>query len=510
MAQISYSGSFNAATLAGVPDLYVNVEVADTGNVSPAKTGYVGLVGVASWGYTNKAVQILSARTLSDFGNPTVRAADLVTHAGVIMSAQQASGVGYKLYCVRVTDGTDTAATGTLGGVTLTSFHTGTLGNSTVATLAVGSKSTVAAPTWTVTLQLGNRSEVFPNIVGGSSLWANVAAAINNGMGTLVPASKIVTATATTGYVTAAAPATATLASGTDGAGSVTSSQFAGVDGSTESGIYAFRGLGLTHVVIADFYDDTFMTTLVAFGLSEGILCHTAGTPGEASATAATALTTSGISSPWLKRYVGDWIYYNDTYNGLQRVLAPSTFNAATMSVLQPSESGLNKQTLNVVATQRSRSSNPYSQAELAILNSAGLEVICNPIPAGSMFGARIGLTTSENTSINGDNYPTMTSFLARSIGGAAALGGLIGQVMDDTFYQDGFAILDAFCAGLKADGLIEGYSVKFDASTVTLTQAENGISAAMVLVQYLSIARIILVNLEGGQTVVLPATATA
>ncbi len=508
MAQVSYSGSFNPSTL-NAADVYVNITQADTGSISAARTGYVGLVGVASWGYVGKAVQIGNDRTLNDYGTPVVRTSDLVTHAGVIIAAQQAAGVGTKLYVVRQTDGTDLSAYVTLQGVILTSFHTGTLGNQTIATLQPGSRSTTAAPTWKLTLQLAGRSEVFADIPSGTGLWAAIANAVNNGQGPLRPPSRIATATPVPGYVTAAVPTSVPMMAGTDGAGAVTSSQLVGLDTTAPTGLYALRGLGLSLAVIADFCDDTFMATLAAFGVSEGVYVMASGAPGETPTGAQSELVTYGINSQWLKRFVGDWAYTSDTFNGVLRVLAPSTFGAATLSVLPPSGSGLNKPVLNLISTQQSRASNPYSSTDLATMTSAGLEVICNPIPRGAVFGMRTGQNTSTNTAVNGDNYPLMTSFLARSISTAAALGGLIGQTMTPEFYQQGQDVLDAFMAGLLQDELIEGYSVSFNAGTVTATQAQNGISAAMVIVQYFSISRIILINLNGGQTVVLPPSAS-
>lgn len=516
MAQISFTGSFNAATLS-VADLYLNVETADTGSISPAQFGFVGLVGVASWGPVNKATPIAGASDLNNFGNPTVRTADLVTHANVIMQAQLAAGIGYKLTVCRVTDTTDTAATGALGGLTLTSYHTGSLGNTTVCTLAPGSNSVTAAPTWTVTLQMGSRSEVFANIPGTTgALWTAIASAINRGQSVTRGPSQIVTAAVTTGTAPAAAAATATLSGGTDGAGNVTSAEFIGVDGTTESGIYAFRGLSMSLLVIADFCDDMHLTDLVAFGSSEGVYCQTAGASGETPTEAAAALNTAGISSQWLKRCLGDWIYWNDNYNGVQRVLAPSTFTAAGLSILQPGQSGLNKKAIAVVSTQKSRTGNTYGTTDLATLTASGIEVICKPIPAGNMFGSRIGQNTSENNSINGDNYPLMTSFLARSIAGSAAVGALIGQEMTPDFYVEGYDLMDAFLATLMGNGpqnpaLIQGYSVSFSSANVTASQAEQGISAMNVQVKYLSISRIFLVNLQTGQTVVLtPSVAPA
>lgn len=515
MAEISYAGAFNAATLQ-VADLYLNVQIADTGSITAANSGYVGLIGVASWGPLNKASAIGGSYDINGFGFPVVRTADLVTHANVIMQTQQAAGIGYKLYCVRVSDGTDLAANAPLGGLILVSYYTGSLGNTAQATLAVGSQSTTANPTWTLTLQMAGRYEVFANVPGtGPALWAALASAINNGQSLQQGASALVTS-AVIAPNTAATATQVTLAGGTDGDSGLTSSQFVGVDGATESGIFAFRGLGLSLLAIADFFDDQHMSDLAAFGISEGVYVHTAGPAGETPLQAQLAKNTFGIASAWLKRLVGDWCFINDNYNGIQRLISPSTVSVATLSVLQPNGSGLNKQAIGVVATQKSKTGNQYGRNDLATITNSGLDTVCKPIPAGSIFGLRTGLNTSNNNSINGDNYSLMTSFLARSISGAAAVGGLIGQPITDDFFIQGYDIFDAFFGSLTGNGrqnppLIDGYSISFNAKNSTQAQLNQGIVIANLQVKYQSIARIFLVNLQSGQTVVLqPSVAPA
>ena len=126
------------------------------------------------------------------------------------------------------------------------------------------------------------------------------------------------------------------------------------------------------------------------------------------------------------------------------------------------------------------------------------------------MFGCAIGLNSSSDHTRNGDNWPRLTSFLARSLTGPGALGTLIGLDVTPSFWTDGYAMLDAFLSGLVGAGTIQGYNIEFSPANNPQAQVDTGLVVAQVLVKYLSIARVFLVNMQSGQTVVLPATQTA
>lgn len=507
---ISYSGAFNPSTLQ-VPGVFLNI-LPITSVVSPATFGLIGIVGVASWGPKNVPTIIGNATQYAIFGNPVVRANDLVTAATVILQLQQNSGAGANLMLSRVTDGTDTAAFGNIGGATalvLTSIYTGTGGNITAVALAAGSNSTVGVPTWKVTVQVpGFPVEVFDNIGAGltaNPLWKAIAAAINNGNSIYRNASQLVVASAGVS-VAAVAAGSVTLASGTDGTTTITSAVLVGTDtAGSRTGVYAFRNSSASDLLVADLFDTTQEPTLQGFAQSEGILVHANGPAGETPSAAQTALSTQGTNSPFLKRYCGDWIYWVDNFNGGQRLLGPATFGAALMSTMQPQQSGLNKQISNVVATQRSRSGTPYGNDELAILVAAGCEVIANPIPAGSMFGFNTGRTTTSDGSRKTDNWPRLTSFIARSLVGPGALGTLIGQTITPDFFVSGYDLLDTYLRSLRSSATIQGYSIVFGPSNNPQSQTAIGLVVAQVLIRYFGIAQVFLVNMQTGATVVVP-----
>lgn len=389
--------------------------------------------------------------------------------------------------------------------LTLTSLYTGSAANGAIATLATGS----AASSSKITIVMpGFAPETFDNISGtGNTLWVNAAAAINTGNSPQRGPSQLVVATA--GAATSAAVAgSITLAGGVDGTATITSAVLVGADGSSRTGIYVFRGLGCSHGHVADLDDHTQNATLATFAQSEGIYWGSQNPAGDTPSAAATQKATDGTDNPWLKLYLGDWVYCNDNVNGTQRLLGPATLGMAMLSTLQPQQSGLNKQIPLVVATQRSKSSTPYANIDLATLTSANIEVIMNPIPRGSMFGERIGKSSSSDATRNTDNWPVLTSFLARSLAGPGALGPAIGQTITPDFFTVWYAVLDNYLSGLARatpSALIQAYQISFSPANNPQSQTAQGLVVAEVLIQYFGIASVFLVNMQTGATVVIP-----
>ncbi|WP_435607717.1 phage tail protein [Pseudomonas knackmussii] len=389
------AGSLNTAALTA-PDLYVQIQPPKTRYINGVATDILGIVGVASWGAVNSPMLIGSPGDASQkIGSQQVRKYDLAS--AVAISIQLGAS---NIRAVRVTDGTDTAASGTLMdgggtpavGATLTGYYTGTLGNSLKAVLTPGT----AASSWKLTISMpGVSPEVFDNITGtGAALWANIVAAVNNGQSGIRGASQLVIASA---GPSTAAPAqtsgaqTVTFSGGTDGATTITDSVLVGVDGvtgSTRKGMYALRGTGAQVVNLVDVSDSTQWPTMLTFGLSEGAYVITQGPAGASYATVSTSLTTAGCDSYALKVLVGDWVYWQDQVNGQQRMMAPATFTAAELAALAPHQSPLNKPLRNVVSTQRNLAQQPYSLPEIGAINTARLDVITNPCPGEATSGA--------------------------------------------------------------------------------------------------------------------------
>ncbi|QAY85398.1 phage tail protein [Pseudomonas arsenicoxydans] len=510
------AGGLNTAALTA-PDLYIQVVPPKTRYINGVATDILGIVGVADWGPVSSATLIGSPGDASQkFGTQTVRKYDLCT--AIAVSIQ---GGASNIRAVRVTDGTDTAATSSLkdtaaaNGATLTAFYTGTLGNSLSATLAVGS----AASSWKLTISLpGVAPEVFDNITGsGLALWQNLVSAVNNGQSGIRGPSQLVIATVGSSILApVAVTQTVAFTTGASGNTTITDAVLIGVDGvtgSTRKGMYALRGSGAQVANLVDLTDGTQWPTMVTYGLSEGCYMVTQGAAGASYVTVATALTTAGCDSYALKVMVGDWVYWQDQVNGQQRMIAPATFAAAKIAALAPHQNALNKPISNAVSTQRNLSQQPYSIAEIGAINSARLDVITNPCPGGSYFGHRSGLNSSSNSAVNGDNYTRMTNFISLTI--AASFGGTIGRLQTPDVRRETKSTMESFLDTLRIQGMIgdvnggPAFSVQIDATNNPDSRVALGYMQADVQVKYLSVIRYFLVNLEAGQSVTIVASAT-
>lgn len=510
------AGGLNTAALTA-PDLYIQIQPPKTRYINGVATDILGVVGIADWGPVNSATLIGSPGDASQkFGTQNVRKYDLCTALSVSIQ-----GGASNIRAIRVTDGTDTAATATLKdtavatGATLTAFYTGTLGNTLSATLATGS----AAASWKLTITLpGVAPEVFDNITGsGLAFWTNLVSAVNNGQSGVRGPSQLVVATV---GISVLAPVVSTqtvaFTTGTSGNTTITDAVLIGTDGvigSTRKGMYALRGSGAQVANLVDLTDSTQWPTMVTYGLSEGCFMVTQGAAGASYTTVATALTTAGCDSYTLKVMVGDWVYWQDQVNGQQRMIAPATFAAAKIAALAPHQNALNKPITNAVSTQRNLSQQPYSIAEIGAINTARLDVITNPCPGGSYFGHRSGLNCSSNSAVNGDNYTRMTNFISLTI--AASFGGVIGQLQTPDVRRTTKSTMESFLQTLAQQGMIgdvnggPAFSVQIDAANNPDARVALGYMQADVQVKYLSVIRYFLVNLEAGQSVSIVASAT-
>jgi hypothetical protein len=226
---ISQAGSTNLAAI-GVPNVLVQITPPNP-LLNGVPTDIVGVVGTAQWGPTNAPVTIGSLQQLvSVFGNPSLDAYDMPS---CVYAAMQQSANNFR--CVRVTDGTDVAASASMvdtqspspsPGVLLTSIYTGVLGNTTNAQFSIGSGSTPGTPTYKLTVWMsGGVPEVFDNIGGtGQVFWQNVVNAVNLGQSIARGPSQLVVASLSTGIssVTVTAPGSYTTLPtlGTTGPGS--------------------------------------------------------------------------------------------------------------------------------------------------------------------------------------------------------------------------------------------------------------------------------------------------
>jgi phage tail sheath protein FI len=441
-------GTINTSALI-VPDLYIQIVPPQNLLIQGTPTNIVGVVGTAQWGPVNQPVIIGSMPLYAlTFGAPQNRKFDMGT---AVAAAIQQGAQNFR--CVRVTDGTDAAATstGVATCITFTALYTGSLGNNLTVQIATGSKTSsfkaiIGVP--------GGQPEIFDNVTGsGNAFWVNLANAINKGNNALRGPSRLVTAAAGAG-TTAASATTCTFTGGVDGSG-VTSTQMVGSDTTPRAGMYALRNSGASILVMSDLDDSTKWSTVDGFALNEGMYAIQTGPSGDTISNAVTTKQTAGLDSYSSKLMFGDWILWNDLFNQVQRYISPQGFVAGRLANLSPEQSSLNKTMYGVVGSQRSNSTAAtYSNAELQTLIQAGIDVITNP-GAGGLFiwTCRAGHNSASNPAVNGDHYTRLTNFIAASLD--AGMGVYLGLPINDKLAARVKSTITSFLMGMVGQGML-------------------------------------------------------
>lgn len=501
---IVQDGQLNTTALV-VPDAYVQIVTPKNLPLNGVPSNILGVVGSASWGPKNSPVFIGGVNQGAQiFGPVKNRKYDLMT----IVAAAEQQGANV-FACVRVTDGTDAAANVVVQTtcITWTAKYTGSLGNNIRVTIGPGSK----ASTYSVIVAMpGVVAEKFDNLaegLTGNAVWVAIAAAINSGVYGLQGPSSLITAAAGVG-TSSPTSATASLTGGADGAGSVDTTTLIGADTGTRSGMYALRGTQASIAVLADCDVPATWPTQVAFGLSEQMFMVVSGPQSESISSAVSAKSGAGIDVYAMKVLLGDWVYWLDTANGVTRLVSPAAFAAGKMTALSPQHASLNKPLQGVVGTQTSFANRVYSPADLQTLGVAGIDVICNPQPGGRFFGLRHGLNSSSDPRLKGENYTRMTNYIAATL--QAGMGRYVGQLQSPSLRREAKATLDTFLSNLEQDGMIgtangsPAFQVVLDDSNNPPSRVALGYMQADIKVIYLSVVLFLILNLEGGQTVVI------
>ncbi|RFD18439.1 phage tail protein [Komagataeibacter melaceti] len=490
---IYQSGQLNTNSL-NVPDLYVQILKPQTLALNGVASGRIGVVGTATWGAVGAPVIVGGmGDCLAAFGPKQALATDLGTAVNIAL-AQGASD----FRCVRVSDGTDTAATGELSGVTLDAVHTGSAGNAIVATLA---QDTIVTTSYTLTVShavLGSRTYRGTN-------WAALAGALAADDTALVRASVPQVAPAL-------AAGTITLAGGTDG-GTPGTAAFIGTDGAARTGMYALRGQGCAIGLLHGVSDSAAWTLQAAFGLGEGVYMIATGPAGDTIAGAAAQKAAAGLDSYAVKLMLGDWLWWDDDTNGTMLV-PPQAFVAGVLGGLSPEQSSLNRELYGVVGSQKaglvsSGQAATYSTAELSALFTAGIDVVCNPAPGGAYWAVRGGLNTASDADMNDDSYTRLTNYISETIN--AGMGAFVGAVITPTLFGDIRAVLLGTLSNMVTGGVLGAstdYAVVCDASNNPQSRTALGYVRADVQVRYQGINRFFVVNLQGGASVTVSTAA--
>ena len=522
---IVQQGALNTTALV-VPDLYVQIVPPQTLLLNGIPTNIAGVVGTATWGPVGIPVIVGDMRQYAaNFGAVMARKYDMGT---IVAVAVQQGAQNFR--CVRVTDGTDAAASlvfaGASGnGFTVTAKYTGTLGNTVTASLAAGS----AAGSWKLTVGApGFKPEVFDNVTGsGAAFWTNLAATINNGMSNgLQGPSLFIVASVNGGYSSApTATAATSLTGGTDGVTTITAATLVGSDTLPRKGMYALRGMGCSIGVLADADDNTQWATQSGFGLAEGIYMMLVAPAGSAIQNGTTGTldlkASAGLDSYAAKLLHGDWLWWSDQVNGIVRLVSPQGFAAGRLSNLSPQNSALNKPLYGVIGSQKqgqvgSPQVNAYTSADLTALFGGGVDVICNPQPGGNFWGLRAGHNSSSNAAVSGDNYTRMTNYIAATLAGA--MGIYVGEPVTQDLLDRIRASQINFLLGMLDQGMLSRiiqpgapgsptssalpFNVVCDASNNPPERTGLGYVQSDAQVRYTAINEKFIVNLQGGQTV--------
>lgn len=505
---IVQQGSINTTALV-VPDLYVQIVPPQNLILNGVPTNIVGIVGTASWGPVGQPVILATmADYAQNFGPIIARKFDAGTQ---VATAVQQGAQNFR--CVRVTDGTDTAAQAIVAGTTVvfTALYTGSLGNN--VNLALGPGSQINS--WRLTVSLpGVQPEVYDNITGtGAPFWAALAAAVNQGQGPQRGPSQLIAASA--GGATATPVAFSMMlgasSAGSDGASGVGSTLLVGMDTLPRTGMYALRGQGCGIALLADCDDPTQWTIQAEFGLQEGIYMVLTGPAGDAIQNAVTVKQQAGLDSYSAKLMFGDWLWWSDAVNSVVRLVSPQGFVAGRLANLSPEQSSLNKPLYGVIGSQKSGTPGSgqnasYSSADLAVLLGAGIDVISNPQPGGSFWGVRGGHNSSSNPATNGDSYTRVTNYIAETL--SAGMGQYVGQVINSDLFMRIRATQLSFLQNMLGQGILGStdgslpFSVICDTSNNPASRTGLGYVQSDAQVQYQAINEKFIVNLEGGQTV--------
>lgn len=413
------------------------------------------------------------------------------------------------------TTATASGATLTAGGASMGTWNArfdGTEGNNISRQVVVGSNSTPTARTWTVILQRNgvfSDSEVFENIPQ-ATFATTLSNALANGQSSRRPASNLARFTADVG---AGAPVqtSATFAGGLNGDTSVlTDAQLLGTDlGDEPTGIYALKGKGVQHVLLAGNTNSTSWVPLRDFAKKEGMIAYSSFPAGTTTSAAVALKKSAGINNEYIVLDKDFW-QFNDTYNGVLRMLPPSYPVMAKRATLNPNESIGNKEMPDIMATERSLAKREYGPDEIAELTKNGIGIINNPCPGGAYWGRIHGLNTcTTNNQVEGTEYTAMTNFLAYSC--VNGFGEFIDKVQTtspkDPVRQKAYTKLNNFFNGLNsgAGKLLDGYNVDMgfgDGKVNTKQSVEDGFLIAEVKAKYMSVIRKFVIRLVGGKSV--------
>ena len=338
-------------------------------------------------------------------------------------------------------------------GLNLTAKYSGTQGNGLTFSIQNGS----LANSYLLSVQFpGMPPEQINNVGGtGNAFWINAAAAINGGNAYSRPSQFIVaSAGASTSLPTLSTPVG--FSGGTDGDVGVTDATLMGQDTVPRKGMYALRNSLVDSFTLCDLATIADYAAIGSFGVQESMLPVFASPSGDTINSALGTRISAALDTPWFWYILGDWPSFYDAFNGVTRLISPSAFGLGIIGNLSPQQNPLNKPLQGISSTQRSAIGQTYSDIELSLINTGGIDTIIPPqqSPGGYYFSFGAGRNTSSNTAANGIEYTRMTDFLIRTAKSKAA-GSFIGRLQsiqpNDQTRAQAKALFDGFSAQLAA-----------------------------------------------------------
>jgi phage tail sheath protein FI len=122
------------------------------------------------------------------------------------------------------------------------------------------------------------------------------------------------------------------------------------------------------------------------------------------------------------------------------------------------------------------------------------------------MFGSRLGRNASSNAVIHGDNYTRMTNYIAATLN--RALGMFVGQLQSrrptDKTRAAVKAQADSFFQALLDQGMIDDFQNICDLTNNPVSRIALGYLQLDCQVVYLAVVEYFIVNLQGGQSVII------
>lgn len=529
MPTFAITGPGSGATLYGVMESISAVAAA-------AGTGYAPADTITLTGGTHSANAVLTVNTAAlvscavNAGGADYEIGDKIMLAGgtssqaAVLTVNTVDGSGAVLtftistggsYTVTATSFTQGSTSGIGTGAT---FNTGVFGVNTVSVTTAGSYTALPSSPVSQGSTSGSGSGATFTV-----LWGILAIGVSaQGSGYTVESALTITGGGSTGggagtlvlgsasLPTPNAVQTVSFSGGTDGTNSVVAATLIGDDTtSPRKGMYALRNSNASVAMLTDVDVASTYPEQNTFALSEGlymVAVEAAGMQNNVS-TMISTLQGASVQSYALKVMGGDWIYFNDPFNGITRLVSPQGYVCGVLAVTPPYGSSLNKQMTAIVATQKTFGQQVYSDADLQALITAGVDIVTKPIPLSpNLFGVRLGCNTSSNIVTKFDNYPRMVNYLARSM--IAGMGQFIGLPQTPDTQRQARDTLSTFLSNLQQIGWIgtldgsPAFSVILDSSNNPTQRVALGFMQADVQVVLFNIIQQLVINLQAGGNV--------